>query len=99
MFVNVTLGQLYMTYHFDISIKYQDKNVTGWARGRTLVDQYSFLKKLSMIDGALEWDTYNIGPLDINSQFSIEYSEPKLTMNETTIYVQLLNDYLGTLFY
>lgn len=95
LFVNVTLGQLYMSYHFDFSIKYQDKTTVGWARGRTLFDQYSFLKTLTMIDGALEWNPYNISPLEINSQFSIEYSEPKLTMNETTIYVQLLNDYLG----
>lgn len=94
--VNVTLGQLYMSYRFDMSIKSGSKNVTGWARGRTLVDQYSFLKRVFIIDGGLEWDPYNIRPMDINSQFSIEYSEPKITMNETTIYIQLLNDYLGT---
>lgn len=44
-----------------------------------MVDQYSFLKKLTMIDGAIEWDPVDLPELDINSQFSIEYSDPKLT--------------------
>lgn len=48
-----------------------------------------------MIDGGLEWDPYNLNKLDINSQFSIEFSDPKLTQDETAIYIQLLNDYLG----
>jgi hypothetical protein len=68
-----------MSYHFDIVMKHENLNVTGWARGRTLVDQYSFLKKLTMIDGAIEWDPVDLPELDINSQFSIEYSDPKLT--------------------
>ena len=68
---NVTLGQLSMTYHFDISIKHENQNVSGWGRGRTLVDQYWFLKKLRMIDGGLEWDPFNLNKLDINSQFGI----------------------------
>jgi hypothetical protein len=70
-----------MSYHFDIFIRHENKNVSGWGRGRTLVDQYSFLKKMRMIDGGLEWDPYNLSRLDINSQFSIEYSEPKLTQD------------------
>ncbi len=69
--VNVVLGQLYMSYRFDINIRHPDKNVTGWARGRALVDDYSFLKKLGMIDGGLEWDPYNLADLNINAQFGI----------------------------
>jgi hypothetical protein len=86
-----------MAYRFDIIIKHENLNKTGWGRGRTLVDQYWFLKKLRMIDGGLEWDPYNLNKLDINSQFSIEFSDPKLTQDETAIYIQLLNDYLGNM--
>ena len=88
-----------MSYRFDISIKHENLNKTGWGRGRTLVDQYWFLKKLRMIDGGLEWDPYNLNKLDINSQFSIEFSDPKLTQDETAIYIQLLNDYLGMCYF
>lgn len=70
-----------MSYHFDIQMKHENKNVTGWAQGRTLFDQYWFTKRLRMIDGALEWDPFNLTRLEINSQFSIEYSEPKLTLD------------------
>lgn len=78
---NVSLGQLILSYRFDIIIKHENLNVTGWGRGRTLVDQYWFLKKLRMIDGGLEWDPFNLTKLDVSSQFSIEFSDPKLTQD------------------
>lgn len=70
-----------MSYHFFIEMKHENKNVSGWGRGKTLVDQFWFLKRLRMIDGGLEWDPYNLNRLDINSQFSIEFSDPKLTQD------------------
>lgn len=60
-----------MAYRFDFMMRHQDKNVTGWAMGKTLVDQNSFLKEVILIDGALEWNPVTVPLLDITSQFSV----------------------------
>jgi hypothetical protein len=67
----VSLGQLYLAYRFNFTMKHEQQNVTGWARGRVLVDDNYFTKKIVMILGALEWDPANVPDLTISRLLSI----------------------------
>lgn len=62
---------LYLTHTFTFSIKYDNKAVTGHARGRTLFDDSWFTKKISLDVGGLKWNVANVPNLDVNSQINI----------------------------
>jgi len=49
-----------------------------------------------MILGVLEWDPATVPDLTLSRLLSIEYSDPGLTVQESTIFIQMLNDHLGT---
>lgn len=52
--VNVSLGDIELAFRCNYLVSKGGQNMTGWARGRVLVDQTAFFtKRLLIIDGLL----------------------------------------------
>jgi hypothetical protein len=52
-------------------MKHEQQTVNGWARGRVLLDDNYFTKKIVMILGVLEWDPATVPELTISRLLSI----------------------------
>ena len=67
----------------------------GWARGRQHIDPTYFTKTIISVNGSVEWEPVDVPRLTLNSQIPIEYSDPKFSFEEASVFEQMLNDHVG----